>query len=236
MISILLYDTKQKEKEQLTAKFRDAVAYHSDERCNVYAFESAKLLYTVMKENKEMDIGCLDVAAKDGVKDAEHVRENYPEMEIMLIADQSMSPLDYIRPGIRAVSLLLRPFKEKETERIIGEFLGAYISSLDDSGDAAMVLRSREGVVKLPFYKICFVEARMKKIYIRTDTEEYGYYDTLDRLMEELTADFVRCHRGYIVNRVRVRKMDVVENMIFLDNGMQIPLSRRYKAELKGVI
>ena len=64
--------------------------------------------------------------------------------------------------------------------------------------------------------------------------EEYGFYLTMDRLAEELPEQFLRCHRSFIVNSRKIRKIMLSQNLIGLEDGFDIPLSRSYKAVLKG--
>ncbi|MBR0091360.1 MAG: LytTR family transcriptional regulator [Lachnospiraceae bacterium] len=233
MISMLLYSKQEDEQKLLDHMFRDAVADLADDEIRIHTCDNKKALQEMVDRGELLDMGCLDVTGKEGVTTVLSVRNAYPAMEILLVADAKMSPLTYIRPGIRASSLLLRPFQTRETGEVMHEFLSSYLLSREADDDQTFTLRGRDGVIKLPYARICFVEARMKKIYIRTETEEFGYYDSLERLQESLPESFIRCHRGFIVNRSRIRKLDVTDNLFILDNGMKVPVSRGYKQAMK---
>ena len=51
----------------------------------------------------------------------------------------------------------------------------------------------------------------------------------------ELEDDFIRTHRGFLINKSMIRKISLSENMVMLKNDIIIPLSRSYKGELKTI-
>lgn len=92
---------------------------------------------------------------------------------------------------------------------------------------------TKEGSVRVPYDKIYYFEAREKKIYVCAGNEEFGFYHTMDKLSEELPEHFLRCHRGFVVNSLKIRKVMLSQNVIRLADGFEVPLSRSYKADLK---
>ena len=73
-----------------------------------------------------------------------------------------------------------------------------------------------------------------KKIYICTRSESFGFYETIDHMSELLPAHFLRCHRSFIVNMEKVKKLNLSEGMIELDNGETVPLSRSYRKAVRA--
>lgn len=63
--------------------------------------------------------------------------------------------------------------------------------------------------------------------------EEFGFYHTIDGLEKELPEQFVRCHRGFIVNSTKIRKVALPQNLLYLTDDFEVPVSRSYKAEVK---
>ena len=72
-----------------------------------------------------------------------------------------------------------------------------------------------------------------KKVFLNTGDMEYPFYDTLDQLEERLTGRFLRCHRSYLVNRNKISKVYLSQNILTLEGGEEIPLSRSYKPAVK---
>ena len=73
-----------------------------------------------------------------------------------------------------------------------------------------------------------------KKLFVRTKTEEYAFYDTIEALLARLPEQFRRCHRSYIVNTEKITRILNSENYIELTKEIGVPLSRSCKAAFKG--
>jgi DNA-binding LytR/AlgR family response regulator len=65
--------------------------------------------------------------------------------------------------------------------------------------------------------------------------EAYGFYGTIDKLVDNLPSNFIRCHRGFIVNKYKIEKVILSQNIIYLEDGFDVPLSRSYKSLFKGM-
>ena len=232
MISMLIYDRINKELQKLNEAVRSQAAHLSDEYWNILLARTAGEAAACVEETSILDSACMDITGEGGLTCVEELRKRYREMFLLIIADTGISPMSYVRPGIMASSLLLRPFDDKEADRVIKEFLEAYLERFGaDSG--SFVIESKEGKLYIPYDKIYYFEAREKKLYIQTDREEYGFYGTIDRLEDELPQHFMRCHRSFIVNTRKIEKVMLSQNIIYLTEGRDVPLSRSYKAAVK---
>lgn len=237
MISMLIYDRIEKELQRLKSAVVDQAAYLSDEYWNILLAKTRE--EAAQKEEKVplLNTACMDITGEGDLNCVEKLRKKYREMFLLLIADTSISPMSYVKPGIMASSLLLRPeaggsCDDKDIDRVMREFLEAYLEQFE-TGRRCFVIESREGKFHIPFDKIFYFEAREKKLYLQTDTEEYGFYGTIDKLEEELPPHFMRCHRSFIVNIRKIEKVVLSQNIIYLTQDRDVPLSRSYKAALK---
>ena len=234
MISMLLYDRMEKELYRLREAVKNQAAYLGDEYWNIM---SAGTWQDVEEYEKMLDMlntACMDITEEGDIAHVEALRKKYEEMFLLLIADINVSPMSYVRPQIMAASLLIRPFDEKEIERVVKEFLQAYLNQREKrQGWDNFVIESKDGRIHIPYDKIYYLEAREKKLYVLTDREEYGFYGTMDKIEGELPAYFMRCHRSFIVNSRKIEKVMLSQNMILLSEDRDVPLSRSYKAALK---
>lgn len=178
-------------------------------------------------------MACYDVSAKGSIDLLERIRRQYKETLLLLIAEPSMSPMEYIRPSILASSLLLRPITGDRLMDNLSELWEQYQEKNSGEEEESLVIETREGKTFVPFSKIYYFEAREKKIYLRLKKQELTFYDTLEHLAERLPESFVRCHRSFIVSRNRIRRVMLSKNLIVLEQGMEIPLSRSYKPAFK---
>ncbi|MBR3600437.1 MAG: LytTR family transcriptional regulator DNA-binding domain-containing protein, partial [Lachnospiraceae bacterium] len=156
----------------------------------------------------------------------------YPEAEIMLIADSTISPMKYLNPQIRPLSLAIKPYSDSELSLVMQEF----VSKLLARDDGGIWIDTLSGKVKLAYSSILYLEASNKMISIRQNSMEYSIYGSLEKLEQELPDEFVRCHRSYIVNSKRISKVKFSENYLVLDDGLRLPLSRTCKQAIREVI
>ena len=186
-----------------------------------------------LKDRPLLDLACYDVSPKGSIDDLERIRRDYQKMRLLLIADASMSPMEYIRPTILASSLLLRPISPEQAREQLMELVEQFQDQAFHGQEESLVIETREGRTYVPLAQIYYFEAREKRVYVRLKKQEMAFYETMEHLEERLPDYFVRCHRSFIVSRQRIRKVMLSKSLIELEQGMQIPLSRSYKPAFK---
>ena len=153
---------------------------------------------------------------------------------MILIANSRISPVKYMRPSINAQSLLLKPLDSESVKEVLSESISSYISKFSEKDDDSFfVIETRGERELIPYDRILFYETREKKVFLNTGEMEYPFYDTLDQLEEKLADRFLRCHRSYLVNKSKVNKVYLSQNLLLLNSGEEIPLSRSYKPVVK---
>lgn len=233
MISMMVYNSRNEERELMQHTIRQAAARLTEEKLELEYFERLEQMTAFLKGSPLLDMACFDVSSKGSIDYLERVRRQYRETLLLLIAEPAMSPMEYIRPTILASSLLLRPVTGERLMDNLSELLEQYQEKTSGGEEESLVIETREGKTFVPFSKIYYFEAREKKIYLRLKKQELTFYDTLEHLAERLPESFVRCHRSFIVSRSRIRRVMLSKNLIVLEQGMEIPLSRSYKPVFK---
>jgi len=237
MVSLVTYDNYKAELNELRDVVKELAAKLSEDNWNMEQFSEFDMLHDHIQLKPLMDMLLYDVTRKEALTYLFDVRKEYQLAQIMVLADVKTSPMEYMKPGIRADSLLLRPWNKKQATEVLREFIQEYLKNIrreKQEGAAAYIIDSKEGTLSIPYDKIYFFEAREKKIFVCTGQEEFGFYHTIDKLVEELPEQFIRCHRGFIVNGDKIRKIMLSQNIIYLADDFDVPLSRSYKADLKG--
>ena len=94
-------------------------------------------------------------------------------------------------------------------------------------------IRLFDTVRHIPVETILYFEALGFKhtLCLHLDNELLEFNSSLEHFAEEMGEDFWRCHRGFLVNRNRIRTVDLKRQAVILDNGEECPLSRRAKTE-----
>lgn len=78
--------------------------------------------------------------------------------------------------------------------------------------------------------QIFYCESKGNNVKIVTDNDIFTQRILIKNLIKVLPPIFCRCHSGYIVNLRKIR--DVERNKITLINGIEIPMSAKYSAEV----
>lgn len=236
MITCMVYDSKREELKKFSEVLRREAAYLTPDEWKMEFYEKVEMLCIALKEQRSVDIICIDITLDGMIKRLEKVRRYYKDTKLLLIADTSLSPMMYLRPSIHPDALLLRPSSEIKMQEVLRELLRAYMDQIYEPGmQGSYTVETRSGKTILPYYQIYYFESREKKIFVRIGRQEYGFYETIEHLLEVLPDTFIRCHRSYIVNRIKVKKVMLSQNLLVLENSEVIPVSRSYRAEVRNL-
>ena len=181
-----------------------------------------------------LDVCCIGLTEHMGTILAEKTRSAFEQVLTLLIVDAQMSPISYIRPNILASSLLIRPFSLQQAQNVFLELFRFYMSScLKDSCDDVFIIENKQVVTRIPYSTIECMEAREKKVFIRTKKKEISFYSTLEKLEQTLPRYFCRCHKGFIVNTHLISRIVWANNLIYLSDSTIVPIGRSYKSRLR---
>ena len=234
MITFLSVASKKEENDLMKEAVREQAALRTDEMWKFHMFDQIPKAEEFLAEVPLLDIISWDVTMKDSVPSLEKIRRDYRQSYLMVVADGSISPMVYLRPGIMPSSLLLKPVSRENLVMVVNEMMDAFTEKFDSKDvPESFVIENRKGKQYIPLNQIYYIEAREKKIFIRTKQEEYGFYDTIENMEKKLPENFLRCHRSYIVNMSKVTAVKVSQSLIEVQDNLQVPLSRSYKRAVK---
>ena len=223
----------EKERGEIVRKAKDIWAHMSEESFFEESFSSLESFYAFLQKVSVLDMACMDITANGSVEAAEEFRKKHNMTSLMLLADMTIMPNVYLKPTIMASSLLLRPIDEKQLTTALRELLLS-ISQPQSDDERVYSLKMQDGTVRVPYKDILCFEAREKKIFLRTAYEEYDFYDTIEKLSEQLPKAFARCHRSFLINTQRIKKIAFPEGVIYMDEDLVVPLSRSFRSDAKG--
>ena len=101
--------------------------------------------------------------------------------------------------------------------------------------EKVLCIRTRQKAQYIPYDKIYYIEARDKKLYARTEYQEIGFGGTLMQLQKQLEDSFVRCHKGYLVNKSKILAIDWANHLGQLGSEIVLPISRNCQSKLREV-
>lgn len=234
MISIFVCDRDERERELIHRDCADQVARLGNEGLAVTKAAGQETLAEAAARESPVDLLYCDFASGQSLAGLISFRRQYRQAMVMLITDLSVSPREYLRPGVAPDSLLLRPI-DGALPQVNQEFVEAYLRrGREDTAEESFVLETREERTYIPYSRIYYFEARDKKLYLRTRNEELGFYGTIEALAGKLPDNFVRSHRSYIVNTDKITRILTAEGYIEMTDNIGAPVSRGFRANLLG--
>ena len=235
MIFGIMLDSNQQEEQRIRQYLRKLTAYYTDEKLELKVLHGFTSFVEEVQKAGLLDVAIIDVTMQGALEAARLLRRQFAKIEILAIADVSVSPVQYMHPSIRASALLLRPESMvwEDTMRDFYEQLPA-VREQQESQRNVLWIKNREGTFRIPFEQIYYLEAREKKVFVRTRQEEFGVGETMERLAEQLPENFVRCHRSFVVNEEHITQIRLSESLLYLGKELFVPISRTYKERFKG--
>ncbi len=205
-----------------------------DDRLNIkttaYAEEALKI-----SEMMDIDAFFLDIQLKDysGLKLAKQIRDidRYKLTPIVFITAIPTREMMAFKE-IHCYDYIIKPFDDKEVKTVFSTIINHGIKKKEK---AVLKLSQKTHTYILNQDDIIYIESQISKINITTKNEvlQVSRY-TLKDLYEELTKDFIRCHRGFIINTKHIKEVNLGEDIILLNYSSEvIPLGRKYKNSVK---
>ena len=153
------------------------------------------------------------------------LRENSIFTEVILYDGENAGPVT--GSGTFFATLHMPP-SARETVTVATSFLQVRNIDLMNSITVKTGGKSRT----IPCRKIRYFESNARTITAHLEKEEVTFYMKMSELEEILpNPDFLRCHQRYLLNRKYIAGLEGQE--ILLDNGLHIPVSKRYHHQVR---
>lgn len=234
MIIMVISDESDKERKYIVRYSKELAGRYTNESWKMLQCATPRELGEIVREQVPADIICVDITMSGALDMVKELRRLASQAYIILIANSSISPLVYMRPAIGAESLMLKPLSEKQIQEVLSEAIEAYVYRFYKPDESKVfVVENSGGRSLIDYDRIYFFEARDKRVYLNTESEEYGFYDTLEQLEKRLEGEFLRCHRSFLVNKEKIAEVFLSQNRIILKGEFEVPLSRSYKPAVK---
>ena len=227
MIHIAVCDDEKYMSEKIAKMVKDFFGRKKIE-ISVLQYPSGEEL---LKYKTEMDILFLDIEMQgiNGMETARRLRaENYQGFLIfitilkeMVFQSFEVSPFDY----------LVKPVKEEDFLRTMERLL----LSMQSNEKANLLIQKGHESSIISFGDIIYCEIIDRKVYLHLRTGEViDYYDRIENLEKKLDKRFFKCHRSYLINLNYLKSYK--NNMAYMANGLEIPVSRLRRKEFSKVI
>lgn len=202
------------------------VAYDLAEIISGYGFPNIELKHTLKKATETLsdpaDAYILDIRLADG--NGILLGEKLSELQIPFIYITANNEVDIIKQAVRSnpVAYISKPFKERE--------IFAAIELLKSKKENKIIeIMTSKGMVEVSTNSILFCKSNNVYVEVVTTEKVYLHRTTLKEFYQQLTDNFIRVHRSYVVNKSRITSKK--PDRLFV-NQIEIPVSRRYRDQI----
>lgn len=179
------------------------------------------------------DLIICDIAVRDGPALLRQARSANPAALVIPLVTAEIPPSVYVRPEILPFCLLWHPLKARENREMLEKALLHTVTEKAAPEERYLAVKGKRESHQIPYREICFFEAREKKVFIHLPEQEIPINDTLSELEERVPAQFLRCHKSFLVNGEMIESVDWSAQMIRLRRGTAVPISRSCRAKVK---
>lgn len=191
--------------------------------------EAGSLLTDVEDREIRYDLYLLDIfieESMDGIELAKNLQRIQEEIFICFISTSD----DFYREAydLYAVQYLLKPVQEEAVKKLLEKVS----KSRSVKKEQKLFFQSHGQTGAIPYGKVLYISSREHTIYIYcTDGTVQECKCKLNEMEQQVRGNvFLRCHQSFLVN---VYHVDNLSGMELTVAGEQIPVSRRYYAEVK---
>ncbi|MER2028688.1 MAG: LytTR family DNA-binding domain-containing protein [Solibacillus sp.] len=192
-----------------------------------------------LQEDKA-DCYFLDIDLKDeitGITLGSKIREDDPIANLVYITTHAeMSFLTFIYK-LAALDFIIKDNPDTLKEKILSTLKEAhrrYLKIGEQESVQKLQIKTTGRTHNIDFQNIYFFEASpdSHKIILHLENEHIEFYGRLKNF-EGLHSDLYRCHKSFIVNKSKIKNIDLKERSIMLDNGELCYASARL---IKGLL
>ena len=171
----------------------------------------------------------------DGIELAKAVREKDRDSYIVFCTAHAEYIYKVMTGLIKPSGFLIKQgnaVKIEELNHVMGDIYRDYLNFFAGN-EAVLNINIGTDIYRIDYDHIVYLESFQKKIYVHTDNQRIGYYDSLSSLEEKLGDNFIRCHKSFIINADKVLRISFSDMKIEMSNGAEIDISRTFKSVLK---
>lgn len=175
-----------------------------------------------------LDIELNDADGIDGIDLAARIQSEYSYIHIIFCTGYLKYFEDIFQ--VNPIYCIYKPVTTERLENVIEKLN----KEMEITRTKYITVKLYKKIQHIRTNTIKYAEINDRHVNIYTDNNIYESIESMSRIEERLGANFVRCHKSYLINLDKMRKLD--ENKMILEDGTEVAVSRRYRARVKARI
>ncbi len=216
--------------EKLLLKYKET---YSNIDFEIEKYSDASRLFDKIKKDELADIYILDMimSCKSGIDIGNKIRETGDNSVIIYVTSSEDFALDAYQ--VHAIRYLLKPVYEDK----FFEAMNHALSYMNVKKDAVYLVKTKDGLVSLPYSKIEYIEnsSRILDIYLTGGKLVRSIFirKSFDEEIKEIVKNdnFLQVHKSFIVNLKYVKR--IVKNSMIMESDKIIPISKNRISDVK---
>ncbi len=194
MIRVAIVEDDVKYRNQLSGYLK-RYSEEKKEVINVKAFSDGDEIVTNYKADYDIIFMDIQMEILDGMKAAQNIRKMDEKVIIIFITNMAQYAIQGY--SVNAMDFILKPV----SYFAFSEELSKAIRRLKERAKASMVIRQKEGMIRIDISHITYIESQGHKILIHTEQGTFDTIETIKNLEQQLLKyKFYRCNNCYLVN------------------------------------
>lgn len=196
---------------------------------------ASNLANELKKDSKMFDIIYLDIEMpeKSGLNIGETIRTDNQDSLIIYVTNYEEYSLSAYEN--RPFHYLMKPIDKDKFKKVLVDAI-KYINdnrNVNEFNNDKLIITINKNVISINCMNILYIEKKRNTCMIVCKEKIYTVYDTMKNISDSLNNYFYRCHQSYIVNLINVYQYK--NNNYILNNGIEIPISKRNRVEGKKI-
>lgn len=227
-MNIALCDDDSISIEYLSSLCRNIALINS-----ITSYTSPDLLLADIHTGSAFDVILMDIdfeTQKNGIDYAEEIYHANPSARIIYITGYTERFAQNIFLKKSALTgFIIKPAQKDILEHLLQK---AYNEINQDRCNLVCILGKGE-IESIPCSTITYLESSGHKVLIHTEKghDAYSVYERLSSFSKKLPESFLQCHKSYIINMDKIRRIDKKE--IYLLDGSHIGISKSHVGMVK---
>lgn len=201
----------------------------------IETFSSLSSLEFALEDAKELHAVFLDIVNADGngIEFAETLRKINPSVKLVFVtsyANEYNQEIFRCPPGREPIAFLAKPVEEAYLRNALEKIE----AGLEEKSDFIHITKSRHSEY-IKCDSIIYVASDKRQLRLISENEEYICYGNMGDILGKLPHYFCQCHRSYIINLKRIRRV-ISADEIEMSDGSSIPVGRSYHRQVKEAI
>jgi len=212
---------KMLEKILLSHDINAQIAFSSDKPHDILEYV----------KNNHVDVVFLDIELKDKISGIE-LGKMLREINKSIYIIYTTGHIEYALLAYKIITFdyLAKPISMEKLEETV-------LRLIDDMKNGnKKYLKLGSSNVYVNQSDITYIKKDGMKLIFETTSGCYETYNSFSKLKSCLPANFIQCHKSYIVNTNRISNIELKNNTIVLDNKSECYIGPKYKNQLLEVI